>query len=257
MAVLSVVLVFSCLFGAGRAAGAQDASRHPILLELFTSEGCSSCPPVDAWLQRVDAAQPVPGVQIVVLSEHVDYWDQDGWKDPYSLAMVTERQREYAQGLGLKDVYTPQVILNGSTVLGLTDPKAIEQAMEKAAAAPAVAVQIESASVEAGKPDVLQGHIQALAGSPQQRGDVYVVVALDHTDSSVLRGENSGRKLSNVAVVEQMVKIGKLEKGKNFARDFQIKLKPGTDPSNLRVVAFVQEPNLGRVLGVAMKKDLH
>ncbi|MFZ3279183.1 MAG: DUF1223 domain-containing protein [Candidatus Sulfotelmatobacter sp.] len=254
--VLATVLVVTGVFGGDRAAEGQNAVRRPVLLELFTSEGCSSCPPVDAWVQNLDSSQPVPGVQIIVLSEHVDYWDQDGWKDPYSSTMVTDRQREYAQGLGLKDVYTPQLILDGNSVLRLNDAQQVEETLEKAAAAPGVLIRIDSAGVEAGHPGVLHGRIEVDAQS-EEKGDVYVATALDHAESTVLRGENGGRKLSHVAVVENIVKIGKLEKGKSFEHDFQIELKPGSDPANLRVVAFVQEPNLGPVLGAAMTKNLH
>jgi hypothetical protein len=259
LAILATGLILTCSFATKpeHAAGNQDAVRRPMLLELFTSEGCSSCPPADAWVQNLDSSQPIPEAQIIVLSEHVTYWDHDGWKDPYSSTPVTERQSDYAQGLGLKSVYTPQLILDGRSELHLNDLAQMKQAFEKAAANPLVPVRIDSVAVEAGNPGIVKGRIEVDANPQENRGDVYVATALDHAETHVLHGENGGHVLTYVAVVEDMVKIGKLEKGKSFERDFQIKLKPGSDPANLRVVAFVQEPNLGRVLGAAMEKNLH
>src|ERR1700739_3554565 len=174
-AVFAAVFILSCLFRGEReyAAKSDSAVRKPILLELFTSEGCSSCPPADEWLQRLDAVQPTAGAQIIVMSEHVDYWNHDGWKDPYSSAQMTERQQEYVQGLRLKDVYTPQVILDGSSELHLNDAQQVEQAFEKADVAPAVLVKIDSVSVQAGTPGMLKGRIEVDSTTEEDHGDVY------------------------------------------------------------------------------------
>jgi len=237
-------------------AAEPSATRTPILMELFTSEGCSSCPPADNWVEKLDAVQPVPGGQVIVLSEHVDYWDHDGWKDPYSSAQLTARQRGYAQVLGATEVYTPQIIVDGNQEVRLENGTHVKDVLVKAAGAATIAVRVESVAIASGEPDLLTGHVTVEGSSDKRSGDVYVAVALDKTQTDVLGGENDGKKLTNVAVVKEMVKIGKLEKGKNFEQAIRVKLWTGADPGNLRVVAFVQESGQGKVLGAAMTREI-
>jgi hypothetical protein len=257
-ALLVVVALFVASFGPdGRlAAAASDTGRTPILMELFTSEGCSSCPPVDNWVEQLDASQPVAGAEIIVLSEHVDYWDHDGWKDPFSSAGITDRQKAYVNNLGLSDVYTPQIVVDGAFEVKPSDPQKTSQSLTKAAAAPMIPVRLSSAAVGPGSPAVLTGHIEADGSGAKKNADVFVAVALDKTLTDVLAGENDGRKLENIAVVKEMVKVGKLEKGKSFDQPFSIKLWPDADPANLRVVAFVQESGPGKILGAGMTKEI-
>ena len=261
-------LVFACLLlqGASFAAEqgppvekttstpASSTSLHPVFVELFTSEGCSSCPPADVLLKNWDTSQPVPGAQLIVLSEHVNYWDHDGWKDPNSSVALTERQRTYNTALGLKGPATPQMIVDGSQEVHLGDVLQTEDVLKKAAAAPKVLIRIGEVSADAGDPTVLHARIDTDANFDKHNADVYVAVALDHVDSQVLKGENGGKHLVHVAVVQELTKIGKLPKGKSFGQDVQIKLKPGTDAKNIRLIAFVQEPGPGRLLGAALRK---
>lgn len=237
-----------------RVYAADVAAGSPVLIELFTSEGCSSCPPADAFLEKLDVSQPLPGAQLIVLSEHVDYWNHDGWKDPYSSSALTQRQSAYDSGFGITDLYTPQMIADGTAVLRLNDSQQMSQALAKAAAAPAIPVRIDSVKIEGSNPPLLRAHIEAEGQSGQHKADVYVAVALNHAESQVLRGENSGRRLTHVAVVEYLKKIGSLDAGKTFSEDFQLKLKAGMDPGNIRVIAFVQQAGPGKVLGAAMRK---
>jgi hypothetical protein len=236
------------------AAESSSVDAHPILVELFTSEGCSSCPPADALLQRLDSSQPVRGAQLIVLSEHVDYWDHDGWKDPNSSPVLTERQAAYARALKLETPYTPQFIVDGTSEMQPDNPQQVGKIFHEATAAPKVPVRIGEVSVDAGSPYVLRTRIEVDGNSNQNNADVYVVVALDRVESQVLHGENGGRHLTHVAVALELTKIGSLQKGKSFGETVQLKLKPGTDPRNVRIVAFVQEPGPGKLLGAALRK---
>ena len=237
--------------GGAWAAGPNER-RTPILMELFTSEGCSSCPPIDKWAARLDQYQPVAHGQLILLSEHVDYWDHDGWKDPFSSALFTERQNGYARMLGLSQVYTPQVIVDGDVEVHPWKTDEVKSDLDKAALAQTMAVRIDGATLAG---DELTGKVDA-DGSGGKHGDLFVAVALEKTETDVLAGENNGKKLTHVAVVRTLVKIGKVEKGKNFLQDFRVKLWPGADAGNLRVVAFVQEPGPGKVLGAAVTKEI-
>jgi hypothetical protein len=235
------------------AADPPGEGAHAILVELFTSEGCSSCPPADALLAKLDATQPVPNARLIVLSEHVDYWDHDGWKDPNSSPALTERQAAYVSALGLKTPYTPQIIVDGTGEMRLGDQQQDKKIFQEAASSPKIPVRIGEVTVDGGDPAVLRTHVEADGNSDKHNADIYVAVALDHVESQVLHGENGGRHLTHVAVVQQLTKIGKLKKGQNFSETVQLKLKPGTDPRNVRVVAFVQESGPGRLLGAAVR----
>src|SRR4029077_12465210 len=115
-----------------------------------------------------------------------------------------------------------------------------------------VQVKIAWAKVDANTPGLLRAHIEADGTAEKHNADVFVAVALNHAESQVQRGENAGRRMAHVAVVQEIVKVGKLEKQKTFAQDVEIKLKPGTDPANLRIVLFVQESAFGKVRGAAL-----
>jgi hypothetical protein len=238
-------LSLSPSLAANQPAPPPDQPPVPILIELFTSEGCSSCPPVDEFVRHIDETQPVAGAQLIVLSEHVDYWDHDGWKDKYSSAQFTERQNGYVHAMNLQTAYTPQMVVDGYIELKGSSAD-IEQTFAKELKVAKIPVRITSAKIDA--PSQLRVKIEADA--PEKHGGaVWVAVALDHAASQVSAGENSGKQLQHVAVVEELRKVGKLDKGKPFAQDIAVKLKPDTDPKNLRIIAFIQESNEGKVLG--------
>src|SRR5580693_128713 len=207
---LSICLTLAFLLAASAASSgthftaADDTSTTPVLVELFTSEGCSSCPPADALLAKMDALQPIAGTQLIVLSEHVDYWNHDGWTDPYSSASITDRQSAYVRALGLKTPFTPQFLVDGTAELQTHDTEQIVQFLRKDASAPKVPMRLASVSVEPGNPAIVRGRIESDVSSEKHKADVYIAIALDHAESQVARGENSGRHLTHVAVVTEI-----------------------------------------------------
>jgi len=225
------------------AGSAAPNALTPLLVELFTSEGCSSCPPADAFLRNLDSKQPVPGVQFIVLEEHVDYWDGDGWKDPFSSREITLRQTEYARRLHVAEPYTPEMVVNGSFEFVGNDGNRAAKVFETAVATPSVPIRISSATVSGG---TLHAHIEV--DPADVKAEVWIALAIDHAESQVLRGENGGHHLEHVAVVKKLSQIGKLDKQRGFSKD--VTFKSISQPS--RLIAFVQEPGQGRVLGAAM-----
>jgi hypothetical protein len=203
-------------------------------VELFTSEGCSSCPPADALLEKLDALQPIPGTQLVVLSEHVDYWNHDGWTDPFSSASFTDRQSAYVRALGLKTPFTPQFLVDGTDELKTHDTQQIVELFRKAGAVTKLPMRLASVAVEPGNPAIVRGRVESEVNPEKRSADVYLAIALDHAESQVSRGENNRRHLVHVAVVTEFTRVGKLETGKNFGQDFRVKLKlPRPAPMNI------------------------
>ena len=226
----------------------------PVFVELFTSEGCSSCPPADEFLQRLDAMQPLPGAQMIVVSEHVDYFNHEGWKDPYSSSSITNRQFGYVHAFGLKDGYTPQMIVDGSWELHLDNPQQEMQVFHKAAAVEMIPVQIGPVHISSTDPKTIQAHVDVRGNGLHGKANVYAAVALDHAQSHVERGENSGKDLQHVSVLVQLVKLGSLKADSEFSQDLQIKMKPAWQGKELRILVFVQHSDAGSVVGAAMRK---
>ena len=235
-----------------------DGVRSPVIVELFTSEGCSSCPPADAVLARLQQTQPVAGAEVIALGEHVDYWNYIGWSDPFSSAAFGARQGTYAQAFGQQDrVYTPQMIVDGQSEFnGSAMNKAIE-AIAKAARSPKADVRIvipETKTQEDNQKVRLNVSVKNLP--PVDRGDeAEVILALteDKLSSNVTRGENSGRNLAHTAVVREMRALGRVDPAtKTFDSEKTMAIADGWKRDDLRVVVFVQARAHRRVLGAAV-----
>ena len=228
----------------------DEGVRAPVLVELFTSEGCSSCPPADALLQRLDQSQPVSTAELIVLSEHVDYWNGIGWRDPYSSHEYSERQSAYAARFGSGGIYTPQMVVDGRFEFVGSDERRASQAIKEAAKAPKAQVHIRlGSSDEAAIVHVEAGPLPST--SSRLSAGVFLALADDTDESRVSRGENAGRTLQHVAVVRSLTRIGTVDSSSEFSRDFDLKSK---NHANLRLVVIVQEPDAGRVLGAGLTR---
>ncbi len=240
------------LFSSNRAESKETARVSPVLVELFTSEGCSSCPPADALLIRLERLQPVSGAKIIVLSQHVDYWNRLGWTDPFSSGLFSRRQSDYADALGRDGVYTPQMIVDGQAEFVGSDASRAQQAIARAAAQPKAPLAV-SFTCEANSD---RGRIHIEFGSPPvglTMDNSEVILALSETNlsSSVPRGENSGRNLQHTGVVRLLRALGTVAKGKHKF-DEEVKLPPSWRKKNLAAVVFLQERQSRRILGAEM-----
>ncbi len=228
---------------------AADSTRTPVLLELFTSEGCSSCPPADRLLEALDRTQPIAGVDIIVLSEHVDYWNSQGWRDPFSSTALTERQSNYASKLHLESVYTPQLIVDGRSELLGSDADKVKQVVEMVARTAKAPLQIEVLESQ-GKKSRARISLQHWPAGESGRAVLLLAIASNQMQSRVSAGENAGKQLTHVAVVRSLQSLGDIEVGAPLNREITIPLNR-TERDSVRVVAFIQDAKSQQVLAVA------
>jgi hypothetical protein len=232
---------------------ASDGTRRtPVLVELFTSEGCSSCPPADALLERLDRSQPVRGAELIVLSEHVDYWNDIGWKDPYSSHEYSERQSTYAAQFGLGGVYTPQMVVDGQFEFVGSDERRAKEAIENSTKVMKTPVSISS-SLSDEKTAILHIETGPLPSFVTATASVFLAIADDNDESHVNRGEYAGRTLKHVAVLRNLIRIGAVDKTAPFSRDTKVDLD-ARNPQNLRIAVIVQEEAAGRVWGAGLAR---
>lgn len=242
----------------GDAPVAAGGARTPVVVELFTSEGCSSCPPADDLLARLDGEQPVAGAEVIALAQHVDYWNQLGWADPFSAHEFSERQGEYAAHFGDEGVYTPQMIVDGGAeFLGSNSGKATD-AIARAAREPKAQLSLARAEGQADAGDALRLSVRVERLPKLTDGDtvdVFLAVTEGKLSSNVERGENAGQRLMHAGVVRSLTQIGSLSASTPpFAGEPLVALDKSWRRENLRAVVFLQEHMSRRVVGAAAIK---
>ncbi|HYX54431.1 MAG TPA: DUF1223 domain-containing protein [Candidatus Limnocylindrales bacterium] len=239
--VLSGLIVISLLLTSPSAAA--PPARKAVVVELFTSEGCSSCPPADELLRKLAENSPSDGVEVIPLGFHVDYWNHLGWRDRFSDAAYSKRQEEYARRFRLDGPYTPQTVIDGSSELVGNDKSGLAKAIASAAAQPQPAdVQLNLS---------VAGKLAVKVLAPQSAsGDVWLAITENNLSSQVSAGENIGHTLRHAAVVHEFRRIGALQNG-GFNTDIPIALQKDWKRNDLVISVFVQSAAQGPVLGAA------
>jgi hypothetical protein len=219
----------------------RSGTQANVLVELYTSEGCSSCPPAERWLSKL-ARAPRPG--IVPIAFHVHYWDYIGWKDLYATPRNTERQRAFAAATGARSVYTPQVIVAGNDFRLWSSERAFGEALAAAQSRkPAATIDITPRRATDG---AIEGHVLAtIAEAPKMPFTLVVAVTQDGITTRVTAGENRGETLTHNFVVRDVTEF---RGGASIGGDFRFAPQANWNPEHMSVVAFVQDPRTGRVL---------
>jgi hypothetical protein len=219
------------LFLAALAAVAAAPTRAPILVELFTSEGCSSCPPADKLLTQLDQ-------QVIVLGEHVDYWDHLGWRDRWSSHANTLRQEGYARRFALQGPYTPQMVIDGEVEFNGSDNRRAAEEISRAGKREKAGIRLSRTAA---------GLVVDTDPLPRA-ANLMLAVALPASDSQVGAGENSGRHLQHVGILRSLRKIGTGKKGAAFHMTVELP----TDAAGSRLIVFAQDGDSGSVYGAAI-----
>lgn len=215
--------------------------RVPVVVELFTSEGCSSCPSADALLLDLERTQPVPGVEVIPLGLHVTYWDGIGWPDAYGNPAFADRQGRYASVLG-GGSYTPEMVVDGSVHFagGRDRTVAALKAAAEAQKSP-VALKVTHLSK-----DAVEVEVSLSEGARPAGAELVVALTQGGLSSDVKRGENAGRVLQHTAVVRALKVVGAASKV-----TVRLPRQAAWDLRTLSVVAFSQGRGQARILGAA------
>jgi len=235
LALLLAVLAFSAL----------GFAQTPVVVELFTSEGCSSCPPADALLMKLSQQG---GSELVLLGEHVDYWNYIGWTDRFSSAQFSQRQGAYGSALH-SSTYTPQMVIDGSRELVGSD--ASEAQREIAAASK----QPKPAQVTLRWEGANRLHV-SVQSSAQETGSVLLAITEDGLTTAVQAGENNGTTLHHAAVVRQLRKVDNLQNGA-LQTTVDVPVRPDWNQAKLKVAVLVQDPSSMKILGAAVTPYAH
>jgi hypothetical protein len=226
--------------------------RNAVVVELFTSEGCSSCPPADKLLAKMERDQPFVNAEVIALEEHVDYWNHLGWTDPFSSDSATVRQYAYVGVIGDGNAYTPQMVVDGQEEFVGSRERTARPVIERAGTRKKADISVSAEKTGNDREALLRIQVGPLPDvRAGDKAELWLAITETALHSDVKRGENAGEVLYHAAVVRRLRKVGTVTTRVESALNFEQKVTRdgGWRPENLRVVAFVQEQKSKRILG--------
>ena len=239
---LTPVVLFPVIFS-GFGLAQPGPPQQTVVIELFTSEGCSSCPPADALLSALSRQRAFGDAELILLGEHVEYWNDLGWKDRFSSPESTQRQWSYVRQLRLATAYTPQIVIDGHLQGSGGNPSEVQRLIAESART----VKPATVSLRLLSPEKLQ---VTVTDASDARFQVLLAVTEDNLTTSVHGGENGGKVLKHSAVVRELHSLGDTSNGK-FDKTVNLPDKSDWKKGDLRAIVIVQNPNSGVILGAA------
>jgi hypothetical protein len=244
------LFVFSaCVFyvkGQPSAENPQSAIRNPqakVLVELYTAEGCPTCPPAGRALVSLQKEQPAPNTEIITLAFHVDYWNERGWTDKFSSPLFSQRQQYYTNKFKIGASYTPQMIVDGNYEFVGSNLEKAKQFIGEASKITKAKIQLEL------NEQTLKVNISEIPKHTD--ATIYLAIAEDNLSSEVAKGKNSTLKLEHISVVRELRLIGNLPAtNQSFSAEHQFQIQPDWKKENLKLVVFIQEKQSRKIIGV-------
>lgn len=252
MALMTLLIFSACSFQTAKSQqinenpktqSLKSETKTPVLVELYTSEGCSSCPPAERALASLQKEQPHQNAEIITLAFHVDYWNHLGWQDRFSSPLFSQRQQFYANKLNNGTSYTPQMVVDGSYEFVGSNAGKAKQFINEAAKVTKAKIEIEKNG------ESLKVKISDIP--KHENATVYLAIAENNLSSDVKKGENSGVKLEHISVVRELRLLGSLSaENQNFAAENLLQIQPDWKKENLKLVVFIQEKQSRKIIGV-------
>ncbi len=220
----------------------STSAKSPVVVELFTSEGCSSCPPADRLLAKIHELDP----SIIVLSEHVTYWNDIGWRDPFSSPESTSRQSDYVGRMRLSSSYTPQMVVNGQYEFVGSDARAAANAIQKASAQPETPVTISNLKVNG---DHLGFEVET--GKLETGAQLLMILVQDEGIERVSNGENGGKTLRHIQIARSIRTVADVKSGTGYKAALSAELPHATAGGGWHLVFILQRGPGGPIIGAA------
>ena len=222
----------------------QISAKTPVMVELFTSQGCPSCPAADKILADLETSQPIAGAEIITLAWHVDYWDSFGWKDEFSLPVFSQRQVAYSRALNIGGTYTPQMFVDGTNYFVGTKldkaTKAITQAVKNTKAE--INVSFAKDKIKISIPNLPK----------HEKATVFAAFTQDNLSRKIGRGNNAGKTLLHSSVVRDLKAVGSIDPQKqSFESETFLQFQPEWNKENLNLIVFVQENGSRKILAIS------